>query len=138
MLNKVELMGRLTETPEIRYVNGATPVVNFTLAVPRTKKNPDGTRAADFIACSAWRNTAEFVAKYFTKGQQAVIVGSIRTKKWLDMENETRYRTEVLIDDIYFAGQKPDAQPVQPTQYTPPEIYAPPLENLADDEELPF
>lgn len=138
MLNKVQLMGRLTADPEIKMVNGATPVVNFSLAVPRAKKNEDGTRQADFIECSAWRGTAEFVAKYFTKGQPAVVTGSIRTKKWLSMEGETRYRTEVLVDDMYFAGQKPDAQPVTPTAATPPEVYAPPLEQLADDEVLPF
>lgn len=138
MLNKVEIMGRFTVDPVLKMVNGATPVCNFSIAVPRPKKNEDGTRAADFVDCSAWRGTAEFIAKYFTKGQPAVIVGSIRTKKWLDMENETRYRTEVLVEEIYFAGQKPGAQPVQETPNTPPGIYTPPLENLAYDEELPF
>lgn len=138
MLNEVQLMGRLTSTPELKMVNGATPVVNFSLAVPRAKKNEDGTRAADFVDCAAWRGTAEFIAKYFSKGQPAVIVGSIRTKKWLDMENETRYRTEVLVEKIFFAGQKPNTQPIPATQYTPPEIYAPPLEELADSDELPF
>lgn len=138
MLNKVQLMGRLTADPELKMVNGATPVVNFTLAVPRAHKREDGMRDADFIECSAWRGTAEFVAKYFTKGQPAVVVGSIRTKKWLSMENETRYRTEVLVDEMFFAGQKPGAQPVAPTPDTPSSIYVPPLEELADDEALPF
>lgn len=138
MLNKVELMGRFTADPELYMVNGATPVVNFTLAVPRQAKKEDGTRAADFIECSAWRSTAEFISKYFTKGQPAVVVGSIRTKKWLSTENETRYRTEVLVENIYFTGEKPGAQPMKNAPEIPTGIYTPQLEELADGEELPF
>ncbi len=138
MLNKVEIMGRLTADPVLTMVNGATPVVNFTLAVPRQVKKEDGTREADFIECSAWRSTAEFISKYFTKGQPAIVVGCIRTKKWLSMENETRYRTEVLVEDIFFAGQKPNAQPVEMAPGVPTGIYTPQLEELADGEELPF
>ena len=91
MLNKVELMGRLTETPELRMANGATPVVNFSLAVPRAKKNEDGTRAADFIACSAWRNTAEYLRKYAYKGQKIGIIGNRRL-----LHPTTKYVTFIL------------------------------------------
>lgn len=139
MLNKVELMGRFTADPELKMINGATPVVNFSLAVPRTVKKEDGERISDFIECSAWRHTAEFIARSFRKGQQAVVVGSIRTKKWLSTENETRYRTEVLVNEIYFtAAAKPDAPPGAPDAPEMPSAPYEPLYELAADEELPF
>lgn len=138
MLNKVEIMGRFTADPVLTMVNGATPVVNFSLAVQRDRKKEDGTRDADFIDCSAWRTSAEFVAKNFVKGQLAVVVGRIQTRKWLDMENETRYRTEVLVESIYFAGTKSDAQQTAQAPTAAAGYCTPLLEELGDGEELPF
>ena len=148
MLNKSIFLGRLTADPALKTINGAngvTQVVNFAVAVPRATKRPDGTRDADFIECSAWGKTAEFVAKYFVKAQPAVIVGRLTSQSWQTNTGEERYKrykTFVTVDEIHFAGQKPDGQPQ--AQGTPQAIqsdapYIPPqYETLGDNDELPF
>lgn len=107
MLNKVILMGRLTRDPELRYTQQNTPVVSFTLAVDRNyKAKTEGAQTADFINCVAWRNTAEFVAKWFNKGKMMVCVGSIQTRTYTDKNNEKRYVTEVLAEEVMFGETK--------------------------------
>lgn len=139
MLNKSIFLGRLTADPALKTINGAngaTQVVNFAVAVPRATKRPDGTRDADFIECTAWGKTAEFVAKYFVKAQPAIIVGRLTSQSWQTNTGEKRYKTFVTVDEIHFAGQKPDAQApgTQPdTPYIPPQY-----ETLGDSDELPF
>jgi len=107
MLNKVILMGRLTRDPEIRYTQQNVPVVSFTLAVDRNYRAKGETQStADFINCVAWRNTAEFVSKWFTKGKMMVVVGSLQTRKYQDKNGENRTATEVQAEEVMFGESK--------------------------------
>lgn len=132
-MNKVVLMGRLTKDVEIRYTQGNnTAVCGFTLAVNRRFKI-EGQPEADFIPIVAWSKTAEFCSKYFSKGQQVCVVGSIQTRTWIDTEDKKHYVTEVVADEVYFADSKKDGQPQQEAQtqqqqqQTPPQQqYTPP------------
>lgn len=103
-MNKVILIGRLTKDVELRTA-GDTHVAGFTLAVNRPYTDKDGNRPADFINCVAWKNTAEFVAKYFEKGSQIGIVGSINTRTY-DKDGQRVYVTEVVISEVHFVGDK--------------------------------
>ena len=106
MLNKIFLQGRMCATPELRRTNSGTPVTSFTLAVDRDFKNADGTKETDFIDCVAWRSTAEFAAKYFTKGRVAVVEGKLQTRDWTDKEGGKRRSAEVVADNVYFGDSK--------------------------------
>lgn len=109
-MNKVCLIGRLTKDPEVRYTqSNNTMVVSFNLAVNRrfTKENEE--RQADFISIVAWSKTAEFVSKYFKKGQQVGIAGRIQTRNWDDEQGQKHYATEVIAEEVYFADTKRDA-----------------------------
>jgi len=108
MLNKAILMGRLTRDPEIRYTQSNTPVTSFTVAIDRSFKSRDGERETDFINCVAWRTTAEFVSKYFTKGKMIVVVGSIQTRKYNDKDGNSRNAVEVVADEVMFGESKRD------------------------------
>lgn len=107
MVNRLILQGRFTQTPELRSTLGGINVVRFTLASQRDKAGQNGEREADFIQCVAWRGTAEFVCRNFTKGQSAVIEGAVRSKKWVE-DDKTRYGTEVEVSEIHFCGGKKD------------------------------
>ncbi len=107
LLNKVNLMGRLTRDPELRYTASNTPVANFTLAVNRNYKQGD-KRQADFIPVIAWKHSAEFVNKYFRKGQQVVVSGRLQSRTWEDNEGRRHYATEVVAEETYFAEGKRD------------------------------
>lgn len=105
-MNKVILMGRLTKEPEIRYTpSNGTAVCQFTVAVDRRFKS-EGQPQADFINCVAWRTTAEFVSKYFTKGSRIAIVGQIQTRTWDDNDGKRHYVTEVIADEVEFCESK--------------------------------
>lgn len=106
-MNKVILIGRLTKDPELRYTPNNVAVCQFTLAVDRrfTSKS-EGQPTADFIPCVAWRQSAEFLSKYFTKGTKAVVSGSIQVRTYNDKDNVKRYVTEVVVDDIEFGESK--------------------------------
>lgn len=106
MLNKVVLMGRLTKKPLLEATASGVSVTKFTLAVDRNYVKQGEERSADFISCVAWRGTAEFVNKYFDKGQMIALSGSIQTRTWDDSENKRHYVTEVVSDEVYFAGGK--------------------------------
>ena len=108
MLNHIDLMGRLTRDPELRYTQSQMPVASFTLAVERDYGNRE-ERQTDFIDCVAWRKTAEFVSKYFQKGKMAVVSGRLQIRDWTDREGGKRRSAEVVVDNIYF-GEKPDGQ----------------------------
>lgn len=107
MLNKAVIMGRLVRDPELKYTQSNIPVVSFTVAVDRSFKSENGEKKADFINCVAWRQTAEFVSKYFTKGRMIVVSGSIQTRQYVDQSNNKRTATEVLVDEVSFCGDKP-------------------------------
>lgn len=106
MLNKIFIMGRLTRDPELRRTQNGTAVTSFTLAVDRDFKNADGTKDTDFIDVVAWRNTAEFVSKYFGKGRMAVVEGRLQLRDWTDKDGNKRRNAEVLADNIYFGDSK--------------------------------
>ena len=103
MLNKIILQGRFTKNPEIRYTQSKKAVTSFTLAVDRDIKTAETT---DFIDCTAWGKTAEFINEHFIKGQQAVVVGRLQMRKWEDKDGNKRTNAEVLVDNIYFGDSK--------------------------------
>ena len=106
MLNKIILMGRLTRDPEMRRTNSGTAVASFSLAVDRDFKGQNGEKETDFIDIVAWRNTAEFVSKYFTKGRMAVVEGRLQIRDWTDKEGNKRRSAEVIADNVYFGDSK--------------------------------
>ena len=108
MLNKVFIMGRLTRDPELRRTNSGTAVTSFTLAVDRDFKNADGTKETDFIDCVAWRSTAEFAAKYFTKGRMAIVEGRLQMRDWQDKDGNKRRNAEVIANNVYFGDSRSD------------------------------
>lgn len=108
MLNNVIIMGRLTRDPELRRTQSGTAVTSFTMAVDRDFKSQSGEKETDFIDVVAWRSTAEFVAKYFTKGRMAVVEGRLQIRDWTDKDGNKRRNVEVLADNIYFGDAKKD------------------------------
>ena len=107
MLNHITIMGRLTHDPELRYTQSQTPVASFTLAVDRDFGSRDGgEQQTDFIDCVAWRQTAEFVSKYFQKGSMAVVSGRLQIRDWTDREGGKRRSAEVVVDNIYFGESR--------------------------------
>lgn len=106
-MNQTVLMGRLTRDPELRYTQSNIPVASFTLAVDRPRQK-DKDKATDFIDIVAWRGTSEFAAKYFVKGQMAVVAGRLQIRDWTDKDGNKRKSAEVVADNIYFTGSKRD------------------------------
>ena len=107
MLNHIVLMGRLTRDPELRYTQSQIPVASFSLAVDRDFGGRDGgERQTVFIDSVAWRSTAEFVSKYFTKGSMAVVSGRLQIRDWTDREGGKRRSAEVVADNVYFGESK--------------------------------
>lgn len=106
MLNVVAIMGRLTADPELKTTTTGLSVCRFTLAVDRNYVKPGTERQADFINCLAWRNTAEFVSKYFVKGQLMALNGSIQTGSYTDSNGNKRYTFEVVADNVNFTGDR--------------------------------
>ena len=152
MLNRIILMGRLTRDPELRHTQTGTAVASFSLAVDRDFRNRDsGEKGVDFIDVVAWRNTAEFVSKYFTKGRMAVVEGRLQIRDWTDKEGGKRRSAEVVADNVYFGDSKRDSEggysaPSYGGGYSAPVSsgYSAPAEGdqfaeLSDDDgELPF
>lgn len=140
MLNKVILTGRLTATPELKTTTSGVSVTSFSIAVQRQFKSADGSYQTDFINIVAWRNTAEFVTRYFEKGQLIAIVGSIQTRQYEDKTGAKRTAFEVVADEAQFVESKKDSA-ARPAD----EFKAPPVtggntmefEEVSDDE-LPF
>ena len=111
MLNRIILMGRLTRDPELRHTQTGTAVASFTLAVDRDFKDRNsGERATDFIDIVAWRQTGEFVSRYFTKGRMAVVEGRLQMRDWTDKEGNKRRSAEVVADNVYFGDSKRDGE----------------------------
>jgi len=107
MLNRVILMGRLTRDPELRHTQNGIAVASFTLAVDRDFGSKDGQeKQTDFIDIVAWRNTAEFVSRYFNKGRMAVVEGRLQIRPWEDKDGNKRRNAEIVADNIYFADSK--------------------------------
>ena len=111
MLNHITIMGRLTRDPELRRTGSGIAVASFSLAVDRDYSPKDGgERETDFIDCVAWRQTGEFVSKYFTKGRMAVVSGRLQIRSWTDKEGNKRRTAEVVADNVYFGDSKRDDQ----------------------------
>ena len=124
MLNHIVVMGRLTRDPELRKTASGVSVTSFTVAVDRDFSQ-DGQRETDFLDVVAWRNTAEFAAKYFTKGRMAVISGRLQIRNWEDKEGNKRRTAEILAENIYFGDSKKEddggsaSAPTQAGSFTP-------------------
>ena len=107
MLNHITIMGRLTRDPELRRTGSGIAVASFSLAVDRDFSPKDGgERETDFIDCVAWRQTGEFVSKYFTKGRMAVVSGRLQVRSWTDKDGNKRRTAEVIADNVYFGDSK--------------------------------
>jgi len=149
MLNHITIMGRLTRDPELRYTQSQTPVASFTLAVDRDFGGRDGgDKQTDFIDCVAWRQTAEFVNKYFTKGSMAVVSGRLQIRDWTDNNGGKRRNAEVVVENIYFgeskrregADTRSDTRPAYNNyESVSPAMGTSAFSEIGDDEgELPF
>ena len=148
MLNHVTLMGRLTRDPELRRTGSGVAVTSFSLAVDRDfGKNENGEKETDFIDCVAWRQTGEFVSKYFTKGRVAVVSGRLQIRSWTDKDGNKRRTAEVVAENVYFGDSKRDGEaggfsaPAAPAfgGYSAPSAPASDFAMLDDDDaQLPF
>ena len=106
MLNKVILQGRLAEAPILKKTNSGKSVVSFSLAVERSEKDESGKRKTDFFNIVAWNGVAEMITKYFEKGEQIIIDGTLRQRNWKDQNGNSRYTTEVIASGVNFCGNK--------------------------------
>ena len=106
MLNNIVLMGRLVRDPELRHTGSGTAVASLTLAVDRDYKSQSGEKETDFIDIVAWRSTAEFVCKYFTKGRMVVVEGRLQVRDWTDKDGGRRRSAEVVAENVYFGDSK--------------------------------
>ena len=141
MLNKIFIMGRLTRDPELRRTQTGTPVASFTLAVDRDLKDKQtGERKTDFIDCVAWRNTGEFVSKYFAKGRVAVLEGRLQIREWTDKDGNKRRSAEVVADNVYFGDSKRegDSGGYSAPAYGSTTAEGDQFAELDDDEPIPF
>lgn len=130
--NKVILMGRLVAAPELKRTSSGLSVTSFTLAVDR-KYNKDSEKKTDFITIVAWRQTAEFICKYFSKGGAIIVCGELQTRSWTDDAGKKRYATEVMASEVSFAESKKSFEAA-----AAPEAYEPDGFVAVDDEDLPF
>lgn len=155
MLNHIVVMGRLTRDPELRYTQSQLPVASFTIAVDRDYSGKDGgEKQTDFIDCVAWRQTAEFVSKYFSKGSMAVVSGRLQLRDWTDRDGNKRRSAEIVADSVYFGESKRNSDSQNAGNYQTPSgtnqqpkpagqaVNVPPPGQFAelddDDGDLPF
>lgn len=143
MINSVVLVGRLTADPELKYTNSNLPVTSFSIAIQRAYSKPGEERQSDFIDIVAWRSTAEFITKYFAKGNMIGIEGSIQTRKYQDKQGNNRTAFEIVVDRAHFVeGKSNQGQaetPSIPTQNCANNDYDDFSEVQSDDEgDLPF
>ncbi len=130
-------MGRLTAEPELRRTQSGTACCNFTLAVQRETPEANGEYAADFIDCVAWKGTAEFVSKYFHKGQRAAVKGPLRKRRWTDKDGIVRWNVECVALDVYFADSKKE-EAKQTVDFSKIPLVDEYEELRGDDGDLPF
>lgn len=140
--NKVILIGNLVEDPELKQTPNGVPVTNFRIAVSRRFQNKDGQQEADFINVVCWRQSAEFVKRYFNKGRSILVCGSLQSRTWTDNNNQKRYTLEVVADEVSFVDRKPDSQP-SGNQMSAPAPYSSAsegisFEEMSTDDDLPF
>ena len=133
MLNQITIMGRLTKDVELRRTATGTAVASFTLAVDRDFSKENET---DFIECVAWKNTAEFVSKYFSKGRMAIVSGSLQIRNWTDKDGNKRKTAEVIANNVYFGDSKRNDEPTEAVPAVFGESAFTPI--TGDDHGLPF
>ena len=149
MLNRICLMGRVVHDPELKSTTTGANVTTFAVAVERSRAGQDGKRPVDYIDVVAWRNTADFVCKYFSKGSWIVVEGSLQTRTYEDKEGKKRKVYEVLADNVHFGGSKNDAsrevqgdaddsQFIQKPQAQQPQQVNAFTQVMVEDDELPF
>lgn len=138
MLNRIILMGRLTRDPELRHTQSGTAVASFSLAVDRDRAAQGEERKTDFIDCTAWRNTAEFVSKYFTKGRMVVVEGRLQIRDWTDKDGNKRRSAEVVADNVYFADSKRDGDSSGGKSADSAPDYGDQFNEAAEDYDLPY
>lgn len=148
MLNRVTICGRLVREPELRYAGSDNkPVVSFAIACDRDFKGSDGEKVTDFFECVAWRGTAEFISKFFSKGRVIIVDGRLQSRKWEDKDGNKRTSIEVIVDSAYFGDSKRDgdAERVVEKPSGKPVVIDGPEESKGgfmtlndDDGELPF
>ena len=143
-MNKVILMGRLTKDVEMRQTPNGVSLARFSIAVTRRFKNSNGEYDADFINCIAWRQTGEFIARYFQKGSMIAVVGSIQTRSWDGNDGKKQYATEVIVDEAYFTGSKSENSTGSNTDLSDSSIddlnsqYGDDFATIGDEEDLPL
>jgi single-strand DNA-binding protein len=134
MYNKVILMGRITRDIEIKTTPSGKAVTSFSIAVDRRIQSKDGEKVTDFIDCVAWRQIADFIARFFSKGKLILIEGELQTRTYTDKNGINRKAVEVIVDRASFTGEKAGAQEQRPEQSAPPEQYEQlPAESTGDD-----
>lgn len=139
MLNRIICIGRLTKDPELRHTQSGTAVASFTIAVDRDFKNQNGEKEADFINCVAWKGTAEFVSRYFTRGRMAVVEGRLQSRKYTDKDGNNRTSYEVVASSVYFGDSKKDTDPLDKLADDAAPVSEPSFSELEEpDGELPF
>lgn len=140
MLNHIIIMGRLTKDPELRSTGAGTSVASFRMAVERDFKNRESEeKQTDFLEIVAWRQTAEFVSKYFTKGRMAVVSGRLQTREWTDRDGNKRTNYEIVADNVYFGDSKKSEEHEEHTGSEDSEWNAPVFTDIdTDDGDLPF
>lgn len=134
MLNHIDVMGRITREPELRYTQSGLPVVSFSIANDRDYAGEGKERQVDFIDCVAWRGTATFISKYFHKGDPILVSGRLQMRDWTDREGGKRRAFEVIASDVYFCGRKSAAS----ENVKGAESQNTAFEGLDDDGESPF
>lgn len=137
MLNTISIQGRFAETPVLKTTKSGSFVTDFSFAVPRDYKDKNGKEITDFFTCVAWTDKADFICKHFEKGAQAIINGSLETRKYKDKNDVTRTAYEIKVDRIYFAGSKQnEGGQAAPLNYTTPSPQD--FEEITDEDGLPF
>ena len=136
MLNNTILMGRMVRDPELRRTTTGTAVTSFTLACDRDFKGQNGEKETDFIDVTCWRNTAEFVSKFFAKGRMAIVEGRLQMRDWTDKDGNKRRNAEIVADNVYFGDSKSESNGAAPALMpAPAPMFA---EIKEEDGELPF
>lgn len=138
MLNKILLMGRLTADPELKRTQSDIATCRFTVAVDRDYTPQGQEKQADFISVVAWRQTAEFINKYFSKGRMITVEGSLRTGSYEDKNGTKHYTTDVYADKVYFCGDKSDKPQQKPQKNTTSVETLTDFEEIIGDGDLPF
>ena len=147
--NKVILGGRLTADPELKQTQSGIAVVTFSIAVNRRFATKDSAQQADFFNVTAWRSSAELVAKYFRKGSSICVVGSLQNRTWTDQQGQKRYATDIVADEIMFVDSRSEGPNADAQQGYTPDVYstpsfsstptsAPNFEVVESDDDLPF